>query len=162
MRSVRTFAVVVFGFVVSCGDALPATPSDLILEGEGARASRDWETAFDAFTEARAMMSPNHKDIWIVRMGQLEAEAHLEPARAKEHVLELTKNEPGKLSADDYATIASALAQSSPTSALEVVAAGVEQFPESASLLNLGPRLRKLAEEGNKPDSVKDLEKLGY
>lgn len=159
MNLVRTLALVL---VAACGEGPPASPSDLIREGERALASRDWGKAYDAFTEARTLISPNHKDIWMVRMGQIEAEAYLEPSRAKDHVLGLTRDEPGKMSADDYARLATALAQSSPESAIEVVTAGVEQYPDSVALVNLGPRLRKIAEGRNEPESVKELKKFGY
>lgn len=146
----------------SCGGS--SDPRTLTSEGQAALGSGDVKEALGKFQAALEIIGDDkfHAEYLEAKMGAIEANATLDPEKARKEFLELARSLPENVDDRDYNRVATRMAEGSLPQAIKLLEAGMEAHPESPHLAKLRDTLGQRAEQSDDPEALKALEGLGY
>ena len=146
--------------LAACGGV--SDPGTTTLEGYAALSGGDDATAAELFASALDAMDPSHPSYERARLGLVEANVERHPSVAAEEFLALAA-ESDSIDASEYARIGRLLADAGASiEAGSVVNAGIEAYPDEASLAAVHAIVQARAKEVNDPAQRAALESLGY
>ena len=147
----------------ACGGA--DDPAALADAGTQALNSGNYEDARADFRRASELVAgdASHAQFKRIELGGIEAQAYLDPAKARDELLALAAENQGLLQDRDYSAIATAMVQTKEFGvAIDVIDAGRKAFPDSQRLVKLTDAI--VAESKRSGDSklLDKLRGLGY
>lgn len=150
--------------LVACGGGAD-DPASLADSGAASLASRDYQAAHDDFDRALELIGGDsgHAQYKRAALGSIEAQVHLDAAKASEEFLALAEKQSGVIEDKDFSLIAGQLAgERHFPEALHVMDYGIKSRPESPVLQKLRDNIVKLSKESKDPAALAALESLGY
>lgn len=146
---------------VACdGAADPAKAADAAYADLG---RSDYPAALKKFQEALKGMQPSDPQYMNLKLGEIEAWAYVDAAKAKDEFLALAKSSPDKVTAKDYRKIASNLTSARKFDpAIAVLASGLEKFPQDESVKKLGETIKAEATKAGDSAALDKLRGMGY
>lgn len=146
----------------ACGGSDPA---ELTHSGNAALGSGDFEGALADFEGALAAIGSDtsHPEYVRAKLGAIEAETKLDPAKAKVDFLKLADALPERVNDRDFNRIGGRLGDAGHIGeAIALAEAGKERYPDSAHLDTLIERLGDQAKAGGDSEALEALRGLGY
>lgn len=144
-----------------CGGG--SDPAALSQEGFQELGAGDFEAAEHSFAKALEGMDSSHADYLRVRLGHVEAQARIAPARAKDEFLALATAMKDKVTDRHYNQVGGRLADAGAfPEATAVLEAGLAAFPESKALADLRKSLGDRAKASGDSGALDALKGLGY
>jgi len=163
MRRTVTLLLSALLLVTSCGGS--TDPAELTKSGERALGTQDFQTALTDFEAALAVIGGDTSDpnYLHAKLGEIEARSATDAAKAAADLIALSEAMPGEVSDRDFNRIAGRMGDAGKFSeAIELLAKGKEQYPESAHLDKLGARLAEDAQKSGDSGALDALRGLGY
>jgi len=158
----RPFLPFLLLLLPACSSSDPRT---LVDEGSKALNSGQYAEAAKSYEKALAAIGEDSKnpDWKRAKLGLFKAQAHVDPAKARDGFLQFAAAAPSTVKDDDYNLIASELgAAKNLKEAIAVLEAGTKAYPESVHLDALGEDLAKRAQESGDEGALDSLKGLGY
>ncbi len=158
----RPLLLLVPFLLTACGSKDPAALYDkgsrALAEGDYTQAAEDFGTALEAIGS-----DASHPAYLKNKLGYVEAQAHIDAAKARDGFLELAGAMPDKITDRDYNRIAGKLGEAGHlTEAVAVLDAGMKAYPESKHLEALLQDLGDRAKKAGAGDALESLKGLGY
>ncbi|HGY92172.1 MAG TPA: hypothetical protein ENK43_13465 [Planctomycetes bacterium] len=163
MRRISTLLLTSLLFLASCGGS--ADPAEQTKAGERALGTQDFSAALSEFQGALSAIGDNPQDPLYLRakLGEIEARATTDAAKAKDDLIALAAALPGKVSDRDFNRIASRMGDAGLFSeAIALLAKAEELFPDSEHLKKLGAKLAENAQKAGDSSAMDALAGLGY
>ena len=161
--TVRCFAFLALLVLAACGES--ATPAEEVAEGYRALGSEDHAHALESFESALRQIGADtaHPEFLAAKLGTVEAWTAINPERAKDEFLELTRSQPSRVTDRDFSLVGSRLGEAGGfEQAIDVVSAGIEAHPESPHLIALRDKLGDQARATGSEDALEALRGIGY
>lgn len=146
-------------FLAACG---PSDPATLTTEGYASLGSNDYSAAVESFEAALEQMSATDPGYLRARMGHIEANTQVDPARALADFLELSEVG-SQTSESDFQLVGGRLDNAKADREVQaLLVVGFERYPDSQGLANLRDKVGDRIRQGDDLQALKDLEGLGY
>lgn len=156
-------AALALALLASCGGG--SDPKALTSEGYSALQGGRYEEARGDFEKALGALGTDTSsaDFKRAKMGAIEAQIHLDAAKARDEFLTYAKGSPSQVEDRDFNKIGGLFGSADKVAeGVEVLTAGMKAYPESVHLQALMKQLGDLAKKSGNAKELEALAGLGY
>ncbi len=158
-RTLALFASIALT-LAACGGKSTKELSDDAFAAYG---RSDYPTAQSLFQEALKSTDPSSADYLNLKLGEIQATAFIDGAKAQKDFLELAAAQKGKVGVQEYRTVATKLTSAHKIpEAIAVLEDGLKTFPKDDSIKKLGDAIKLEAQRLGDKASLGKLAGLGY